>query len=183
MLVGNLALTPIVGQIFYDLPDDCIRVTRVFRTDTREKVFPIDIERLDHRWPSWQKDTGTRFEWYFVFGLRQIALGPKFGTVGTEEYEIRYERDPGDQAMFLVTDEPETPKKYHDALIDYATARALLYDGAQESLETATLNLGDFQKKTVKLKGEVGKTIDRTWVMRPEDPHFGDWATSHHEGV
>lgn len=178
VLVGSLRLTPIAGRLFYDLPDDCVRVTRLFRVDVREKVWPVDIERLDHRWPNWQQDSGTRWEWYFVFGLNQIVVGPKFDTVGDEEYELRYELDPGDTALAADTTEPEIPRKWHDALIDYATGRALLYDGAVENLERATLSLGDFQKKTQNMKGEVGKTIDRTWVMRPEDPRFGDPAIS-----
>jgi len=171
-LMATDTLTPVEGQFIYDLPTDCVRVMRVFRSDSAEMIWPVDLQRLDHKWPNWEKTTGDRFQWYFMLGLDRIVLGPKFGTVGSQTYSILYAQAPAD--LSADSDVPEIPREYHEDLQDYAVGRALILDGAQEWLEKATNYLGDFQKATMKLKRQTGKTMDRVWRMRPEDSRYGD---------
>jgi len=171
-LMASTTLTPVAGQLIYDLPTDCVRVMRVFRSDSAEMVWPVDLQRLDHKWPNWESATGTRFQWYFLLGLDRIVIGPAISSVGSQSYSILYAQVPAD--LSDDDDVPAIPREYHEDLQDYATARALLLDGAQEWLEKATRYLGDFQKATMKLKRQTGKNMDRVHQMRPEDSRYGD---------
>ena len=171
-VMASSTLTPVAGQLIYDLPTDCVRVMRVFRTDTAEMVWPVDMARLDHKWSNWESATGTRFQWYFMLGLDRIVIGPIFSAVGGEAYSILYAQNPAE--MDDDADVPEIPREYHEDLQDYATGRALLLDGSQEWLEKATKYLGDFQQATQRLRRQTGKTMDRVHQMRPEDSRFGD---------
>tara|TARA_Y100000310_G_scaffold314420_1_gene363742 strand:+ start:297 stop:968 length:672 start_codon:yes stop_codon:yes gene_type:complete len=164
--------TPVIARadaFSYELPRDCIRVLRVFRDSPLEKVWPVSHRELEQLRPGWRGETSTRFEWYMVFGLDEIILGPAFTTSG-EAYTVTYLQDTGESYLVADSDEPVIPRRFHDSLVEYAVARALLVDADKERLEQLSETFLAFHKDAKKLKRESGRNTDRRHGARREDP-------------
>lgn len=132
--VGNQMTTTTITQVaetfFYDLPCDCIQVTRVLWSSNGryEPLEPTNTRLLDDQMTLWQRQYATRSNQYFFLGTTQIALWP-LSSVGGEEYVVHYKQD----AIPAVSN---LPVEDHELLVDYAVARCLLADGkAQEATE------------------------------------------------
>lgn len=152
---GRTTITQRAGQLFYDLPEDCIHVSRVkyfddgvtavglgagqqldndFNPDAQESddttlyiLDPIHYRELDDAVRQWPRRVGSYATCYAVFGLNELMLYPRIAS-GTLLYSVEYLKDIGDSDMSADTDEPTLPDQYHESLIDYAVLRAMLID-------------------------------------------------------
>jgi hypothetical protein len=175
IVVETAAVTAVANRFRYELPTDCVSVLRLYRDDPDEKVWPTSHRRLDEELANWPALTGTRWEWYFIFGLDELIIGPAFITSG-EAYTLTYTRDPGLDHLTADTDEPLVPRKFHGALVDYAVARALLVDADKMRLAQAAEALGQFNQVVRQLRKEAQKAVGRSRTMRPEDPDGADFG-------
>ena len=172
-LIGTSAITASADQVRYELPEDCVQVVNITRRSPREVVEPITVREVDEARHAWQTMTGDRFQWYFIFGVRDIFLIPAPST-GGEVYDVTYRKDPGDASLVADTDAPGLPRRFHDALIDYVVARALLVEASPDQLGTAKQAMGQFITDTIQLRKLAHRPPDRAHQMRGED-YSGGW--------
>lgn len=175
VLIDTATITAQAGQLYYDLPTDCVWPLRLYRDSPREKVWPSHARKRDERTLNWQELTGTRWEWYFQFGLDQIVAGPMFTTDGAA-YTLTYVKDPGLTSLSADTDEPDFSRRYHEALADYAVARALMVDADEKRLQSVKLAMSEFARVVRRVRKESQKAHGRLRTMRPEDPDEADWG-------
>lgn len=174
-LVKTATITAVAYQMKYDLPTDCVTPIRLYRDSPLEKVWPTAPRRLDDRVRNWRKLTGTRWEWYFMFGLDQIFAGPAYTTSG-ETYTLTYNADPTRAAMSSDSDSPDFPRRFHEILVDYAVARALIVDADGERLKQAAESFSEFQNGIRDLRKSTQKHYGRLHQMRDEDPDGMDFG-------
>jgi len=174
-LVKTSPIIAVANQFAYDIPTDCVTPLRLYRDNPLEKVWPTASRRLDEEQRNWRSQTGTRWEWYFVFGLDKLMIGPTF-TTGGEAYTLTYNADPGLDYLVYNNDEPDMPRRYHASLVDYAVARALLPDADEGRLMYIGQSIQDFESAVVRLRKESQKTSGRQHTMRAEDPDGRDWG-------
>lgn len=157
--------------LFYDLPSDCITVRAAYRAGSAPRhLTPTTVYALDsrmgvdsnYRWPRQGADRSDRYD---VFGLNEIMLWPVVATAG-ETYTVNYVQDLGDSDVSASTDTPTIPAEFHEALADYACARALLAEGATEDAEMYVENfllvMEDARQKM--------NNAERDWSP---DPYYG----------
>lgn len=138
-------ITQIPGTALYALPADCVRVLRltwvsgatltnsgdiVTGTGTNYPVSPTTMRELDEQMSGtlgWEDDTGTRAEWYYIFGVNQIGLYPKL-TTGTQSYLLHYQGETGIIYPYLLDSEQYVPDEDREGLVAYAIARCLAAD-------------------------------------------------------
>jgi len=175
IVVETAPITAVANQFTYELPSDCVSVLRLYRDSPDEKVWPTSHRRLEEEQSNWRDLSGTRWEWYFIFGLDELWAGPTFATSG-EAYTLTYTRDPGLNHLSADTDTPLVPRKFHAALADFAIARALLVDADAARLSQAAASLIEFTSVVRRLRKEAQKAIGRRAMMRPEDPDGMDFG-------
>ena len=173
-LIGTATIEAVAEQLRYELPRDCVQVMGIVRRSPREVVDPVGVRELDATHPAWQTINGSRFEWYFVFGVQDIFLVPALSS-GGEVYDLTYRQDPGDSSLVDDTDEPPLPRRYHEALINYAISRALMINANEKRLETATNAMQMFATAIGGLRKATHRPPDRVHRMREGDS-AGGWV-------
>lgn len=166
--INSYTLVTSKGQIFYQLPADCITVLGVDRVTPQEKVWPVDIRELDRSYPSWRAMMGDRAQWYLIFGMDQLVMLPLMSS-GGDSYTVTYRQDVGTVATVLDTDVPEVPRRFHDALVDYAVARGLMLNADADALERVVPLMENFHHQVDLLRRVAHRTPDAVSRMREQD--------------
>jgi len=177
-LVAETTFTTQAYSYQYALPSDCVNILRVFETeDTRKKVWPLSVRKIDAARREWRAQTSTSIEWYFRFSMGVLMVGPRPATGGVE-YTIWYTQDPGAASMSAETDQPDVPVRFRDALVEYATGRLMLEGGRGEAVAAQSAKwLKSYEAGVINLKHEIFKSHDKMHV-------FGQgWADSQQYGV
>ena len=158
--VQTLTQTPYTA--LYELPGECLAVTRIEwnNAGTYYPVSPTTMRELDERMSrgiGWETQTGTRAEWYWIFGLNQIGLFPLI-TSGTESYVVHYIVA---AALTTDTDLYGVPDEDHEGLVNYVVARCL---GGDKKAKEA---MDEYAKYVVVVKGAQARrsSSDRLWSM------------------
>ena len=130
----STTVTQTPGTALYALPSDCVAVTRVSWVSggANYPVSPTTMRELDERMGRnivWERDTGTRAEWYYIFGVDQIGLYPEISS-STATYTVHYISASYAVTPGLGTDAAidHVPEEDHEGLVAYATARCLAAD-------------------------------------------------------
>jgi len=177
-LVTTTTFDTVAYSYQYALPTDCVNILRIYETEnTKQKVWPLSVRRLDTARREWRAHTSNRLEWYWRFSLDLLMVGPR-PTTGGVEYTITYTQDPGATSMSSSTDAPDMPIRFHDALVEYAVGRLLIEGGRGEVVSAQAAQwFKSYEAAVIKLKQEVFKSHDRIHV-------FGQgWADSQQYGV
>ena len=170
-VVTDTTLTQEPGRLFYDLPSDCVGVISVRSVTTGFNLIPVTFKQLDRDEydPRWTRTESTRANAYLAFDTREIGLWPK-STAGGETYTLTYHQEVGSANLSADTDQPDLPEEYHEALVDYVVARALLSEGKiQEAvtyMQTWSQSIGDGQYTRVSIDGEPAVSTPSTAVSR-----------------
>ena len=131
--MATTTIEQVAETFLYDLPCDCIQVTRVTWSSggNYTPLEPTNTRILDSMMTLWQRQYGTRATHYFFLGTTQIGFWP-LSSDGGEDYVVHYKQD----ATPAVTN---LPVEDHEILVDYAVARCLMADGhPQEAAEEYT---------------------------------------------
>jgi len=145
----------------YDLPGDCIKVTRVEYDETR--LQEIRVRDYDKMSADNTSEEGTP-AYYFVWN-DFIRLWPIPSADGVEKLKIHYLRTP----ITMATDgaPPEIPQDYDEALVFYATSRGKMKDG---EFQDAQWFEGKFNELLRDAQARIRhKTSDRFHVVRDAD--------------
>lgn len=150
--------------LMYDLPTDLVQVERVeWVSDSKNyPVYPTTPRQLDNwagqsRWP---RDTGTRADFYFVFGLNLLALYPQI-TTSTATYTVHYQSY-RNRPMAGDSSTPPMPLEDHQYLVGYAVGRCLLSEGKTDlALEEMSAWSAVLEAAKQRMSG-----ADRQWGMR-----------------
>jgi len=88
---------------------------------------------------------------------------------GGDSYTVTYRQDLGRYPTALDTDVPEVPRRFHDALVDYAVARGLMLNADAEALERAAPLMENFHHQVDLLRRVAHRTPDAVSRMREQD--------------
>ena len=178
--IATTTLTQRAGQLWYNLPSDCIRVQSVRRVTTDDALLPIDWRDLDdavtmRKDSPYQRFDGLRRRWtdvtdafassYLIFGMNEIALWPLLST-GTDTYTVTYTEDVGETSLVNDGDSSGLPFEYEVFLVDYAAGRLLLPGARGQALQEAQTATGRFMS-SVDLGGQRKGSLARTWTSDP----------------
>jgi hypothetical protein len=148
------------GEHFVPLPSDCLYPLAV-KDDTSE--FPIDpatVDWVDSVDSTWIRRVRSRPWVYAAWGLKEIMLYPAYNVPGTINIQMAVIPDspslPADSSV------PDMPDEYHQALVHYGHAQALLKDADGPRLGRASRQMGYYAE----MIGEVET-----------------YANSRHEGI
>lgn len=158
---GTTTITQEPDVLLYDLPKDCVLVSRVLWRDSGNVLRPLaptTARQMDQFWTRdgrWLSDTGVRAERYFIFGLDKIALHPSSST--GQSYVVHYSKDLG------TSDDPTTiiPDEDHELLVTFALLRCLLTEGKANDAS----NELDVWDAGVKAAMRRRASLDRVWAV------------------
>lgn len=155
----------IVGQQEYSLPTDILTMRSVRYQGT--KLLGLNVNEAEQFING--EDTLTGTPTHFWIWASKISLHPIPNTADTDGLQLFYTRQP--TSVTLITDTPELPLQYHNALVQYCLQQAYELD---ENWIAASTKGNQFNDATKTLKENVD------WVERDYYPMITstdlDWS-------
>ena len=149
-LETSTTLSLIAYQNLYTFAANCFVINRMYYDTTDKIIDPTTWSTLVSAYPSWSTTNGPRPERWVFIPPNKIFLYPAVTADADDAVIYHYTKMTADFA--LDSSKPDIPLIFHDALIEYPLAIALLRMGSQSYLKKAFGYYTKYKEKIVSLK-------------------------------